>query len=622
MHGHLCSVLLPALLLLAMGAPLPCSCFRGPVAATAAVSTFPDSSLRLMGVYVDPNDTQASNGLDPAVNPIVADLPMDEPPLARTAVGWEPEGIHLTLWTSHTILVSWQTGEPRTGPTANPPEPHTASEVVGRVRFGTSAGRYSETASGGVDTVYRYSYDETAGGTTYQSPILHHVLLKGLQPGQTYHYSVGGAHPNGTSTPDSAEFSFRMLGGLPRELRVGVIGDPGQTYNTSRVLQQLADSKPDVVVMLGDLSYADLYFPNQTDANWSFASPPATQQLRWDAFARLTEPLLARVPGIYIGGNHETEIQTLAGGATFTAFNARYPGPQDPSRIDTAPNTASHYLNATDKMQFANESEYEVHSGYFSLELPHTKVIALSSYLPYSPASRQFRWAAAELAAVDRTATPWLVVIMHSAPRMSYGTDWGMFKELEEFMSFYEPLFYQAQVDLMLSGHVHAYERTLPNYNYTVDPCGTAYIVIGDGGNAEGPESHFVDSATPPAYCADQSLYTQPNYQPTTTGRPTLTYQDSVFCPTSQPAWSAFREPSFGHASLTIANGTTADWAWHRVQNDTLVEADGVTMRRALDCGAKAGPTAPASSGGVKAAAAALAVAAAALTAAAAGFFH
>jgi hypothetical protein len=34
-------------------------------------------------------------------------------------------------------------------------------------------------------------------------------------------------------------------------------------------------------------------------------------------------------------------------------------------------------------------------------------------------------------------------------------------------MDLYEPLFYQHQVDLVYSGHTHAYERTFPMYNYT-----------------------------------------------------------------------------------------------------------------------------------------------------------
>lgn len=40
--------------------------------------------------------------------------------------------------------------------------------------------------------------------------------------------------------------------------------------------------------------------------------------------------------------------------------------------------------------------------------------------LPYGPTSRQYRWAAQRLAAVNRTATPWLLVLMHGAPRTTF----------------------------------------------------------------------------------------------------------------------------------------------------------------------------------------------------------
>ena len=90
----------------------------------------------------------------------------------RTAVGWEPEGVHLTLWTRGSVLVSWQTGEPRVGPTSRPPAPHTAAEVAGVVRYGTAPGQYTATASGGKDVVYTYAYDEAAGGMTYQVPLM------------------------------------------------------------------------------------------------------------------------------------------------------------------------------------------------------------------------------------------------------------------------------------------------------------------------------------------------------------------------------------------------------------------------------------------------------------------
>ncbi len=41
-------------------------------------------------------------------------------------------------------------------------------------------------------------------------------------------------------------------------------------------------------------------------------------------------------------------------------------------------------------------------------------------------------------------------------------------------------------MDLLLFGHVHAYERTNPVANYTADPTGCAptYITIGEGSAA------------------------------------------------------------------------------------------------------------------------------------------
>ena len=51
---------------------------------------------------------------------------------------------------------------------------------------------------------------------------------------------------------------------------------------------------------------------------------------------------------------------------------------------------------------------------------------------------------------------------------------------------------------------------------------------------------------------------------------PSFTYNASDpatnggFCPTSQPAWSAFRQPAFGHGILTFENSTHALWQWNR----------------------------------------------------------
>ena len=55
------------------------------------------------------------------------------------------------------------------------------------------AGGATATAACEFPVVPRLACLAEEGDTTYQSPILHHVLLRGLEPGATYFYSVGKA---------------------------------------------------------------------------------------------------------------------------------------------------------------------------------------------------------------------------------------------------------------------------------------------------------------------------------------------------------------------------------------------------------------------------------------------
>ena len=45
-------------------------------------------------------------------------------------------------------------------------------------------------------------------------------------------------------------------------------------------------------------------------------------------------------------------------------------------------------------------------------------------------------------------------------------------------------------------------------------------------------------------------------------------------------AWSAFREPSFGHGMLTLVDAATAQWKWNRNQDSGIaVVSDGVRLQ-------------------------------------------
>lgn len=135
-----------------------------------------------------------------------------------------------------------------------------------------------------------------------------------------------------------------------------------------------------------------------------------------------------------------------------------------------------------------------------------------------------------------------------------------------------------------------------------------------DGGNIEGLSLKFIDEQPQQAYCANTSLYTLPGTQPIDRLKPVISLQvraaacvhgqgctaqaaehhtlqgaagrgavrshkchvarspslcaparqDGKFCPTSQPAWSAFREASFGFGLLEVLNATHATWEWKR----------------------------------------------------------
>lgn len=59
-----------------------------------------------------------------------------------------------------------------------------------------------------------------------------------------------------------------------------------------------------------------------------------------------------------------------------------------------------------------------------------------------------------------------------------------------------EPLFLEAKVDLVMSGHYHNYLRTTSMRNFTVDPTGASpvYITVGTGGATYHEEAYRNDS--------------------------------------------------------------------------------------------------------------------------------
>ncbi|KAG9135099.1 hypothetical protein Leryth_011592 [Lithospermum erythrorhizon] len=271
----------------------------------------------------------------------------------------------------------------------------------------------------------------------------------------------------------------------------GPSGDLGQSYDSNSTLThyELNPTKGQTVLFVGDLSYADQY--------------PNNDNVRWDTWGRFVERSVAYQPWIWTAGNHE--------------------------------------------LDFSTQSREVQHTSLFWHHIRHMfrfcEMYALCCRLPISKYTPQYKWLEDELPKVDRTETPWLIILMHAPWYNSFNYH---YMEGETMRVMYEPWFVKYKVDLVFAGHVHAYERTerISNIAYNVvngictpvnDSSAPIYITIGDGGNLEGLATNM----------------TEP-----------------------QPKYSAFRESSFGHATLDIKNRTHAYYAWHRNQDGYAVEAD------------------------------------------------
>lgn len=114
--------------------------------------------------------------------------------------------------------------------------------------------------------------------------------FSGLQPDTVYYYKCGD--PSIPAMSDAFYFKTMPVSG-PRSYpkRIAVVGDTGLTYNTTSTIGHLMRNSPDLVLLVGDVTYANLYLTNGTGSDCyscSFANTPIheTYQPRWDYWGR------------------------------------------------------------------------------------------------------------------------------------------------------------------------------------------------------------------------------------------------------------------------------------------------------------------------------------------------
>lgn len=369
----------------------------------------------------------------------------------------------------------------------------------------TAVGATSKTAQSSAIT---YSVDEPEYKYSYTSPSLHTALLCDLASNQKYSYSIGSEYASSFVTPPHA-------GADDVETIIGVVGDPGDTTYSETTLSELG--KPfegktvQAIFVAGDYSYAN------------------GEQRQWDNWFDEQMNLTSYIPFTGINGNHETI--TNAGHLSVAPFPA--------DRTLRAENYLGYlsrvYTPITPAARAALKTWYSLDIGlvhsvflddYTGSNGTDMSVVGSARWLAYR--EEQLAWLKADLASVDRTVTPWVIVFKHNPYYNTWGNHqcqcsstifeiadadaencWkGVYKSGTPH---YEPhcglqakledVYVQYKVNLVMAGHVHAYERTHKIYKNKVDTAkGVYYVTTGGAGNYEGHAGPRLNSSLTPSW--------------------------------------------------------------------------------------------------------------------------
>ena len=370
------------------------------------------------------------------------------------------EQVHLQFGANaaHQMSVSWATA---------------ASVSRPRVRYGTAAGGLGST----VEAVTQTYVDPL----TKRIVTTHHGTLEALHPSTDYVYEAlhnGAAPVMGTfRTGPSGRAAFRFTSFGDQ----GVNGLPLGSVASNTVVDHIEAAKPLLHLVNGDLAYSDL----QTD--------PAGA---WDAWFNQNQRSTQFRPWMAAAGNHE---QLTGNGAIgYDAYLTRYANP--PNGVSGL--AGYFYAFTVGSVRFVVLQNDDVAYQW-----------ATDSYVRGYSGGAQKQWLAATLASAHADpAIDWIVVSMHEIAMSSSvngnGSDLGVRQE-------WLPLFDRYDVDLVLGGHDHDYERSytvrgvepgsstlspqvVDRATKTIDVTkGAVHLVLGGGGSV--PTDTYEPSTPPPA---------------------------------------------------------------------------------------------------------------------------
>ncbi len=413
--------------------------------------------------------------------------------------GTTPEQIHLTWGAdpSSEMTVSWMSLSPQVQPQVTLRAPDGFSLVFKAIRAS-----YTDGLSG--ETVYGY-----------------HVPLRGLSPDTKYGYVVRDAATPAvtfTSTFTTAgvgrfPFAFTSFGDLatPGAGATYILADgstvSSATYSESQwnaynAVGEVESLAPLFHLLNGDLSYADKETITSSGGTTIAAGAQVAPEV-WRDFGLNVQRSSANRPWMPAIGNHEAELDN--GPQGYAAFHTRYLVPGNGTRYsgnfysfqvgsvlfialdanDVCYQGSGAYnvggvatTDAEGRPISATAAQYnQFYTGTFSENADGT--LSPGGHDP----NAQTLWLEETLvrARADESVD-WIVVQMHQAA-LSSSTDNGCDAGIRQT---WLPLFDRYQVDLVVNGHDHDYQRSYPVRGFTPD-LGTSTFAGGTVTQASGP---------------------------------------------------------------------------------------------------------------------------------------
>lgn len=288
--------------------------------------------------------------------------------------------------------------------------------------------------------------------------VFHTATMDGLSEDSIYSYRVG----DGDSMSEVFTFQTRNSSGVVDFI---AFGDHGLSDEGMTTTDLITDSDVDFVLLSGDISYAN------------------GEQSVWDDYMSYNEKSMSRTPWMMAPGNHENET-----GYGFSAYETRF--------------------------EFPSQGGNDL---YHHFTVGAVQVIQFSTEHDFTSGSEQYNWLEGRLQNANalRSEFPWIVISAHKPMYTSHGSDThDIDVQLRDAL---EAMFVENNVNLVVWGHDHFYERTWPVYDEEVSSRGDP-----------GDETVFSGDNHPIHIVAG------------TGGRGEYEFQDD------QPDWSAYRENSYG----------------------------------------------------------------------------